>query len=92
MLVRVAGTPLAEAERPDPFDTIRTIAVARLLMPASTIRLSAGRTEMSDELQALGFFAGANSIFYGERLLTTDNPGVERDRELFCRLGIEPSH
>ena len=92
MLVRVAGTPLAGAERPDPFDIIRTIAVARLLMPASTIRLSAGRTEMSDELQALGFFAGANSIFYGERLLTTDNPGVERDRELFRRLGIEPSH
>jgi biotin synthase len=92
MLVRVAGTPLAKAERPDPFDIIRTIAVARLLMPASTIRLSAGRTEMSDELQALCFFAGANSIFYGERLLTTDNPGVERDRELFRRLGIEPIH
>jgi biotin synthase len=92
MLVRVAGTPLAEAERPDPFDIIRTIAVARLLMPASTIRLSAGRMEMSDEFQALCFFAGANSIFYGERLLTTDNPGVERDRELFRRLGIEPSH
>jgi biotin synthase len=92
MLVRVAGTPLAETERPDPFDIIRTIAVARLLMPASTIRLSAGRMEMSDEFQALCFFAGANSIFYGERLLTTDNPGVERDRELFRRLGIEPSH
>src|SRR5919106_2219459 len=92
VLVRVAGTPLANIEKPDPFDVIRTIAVARLLMPASYIRLSAGRTEMSDELQALGFFAGANSIFYGEKLLTTDNPDTDQDRELFRRLGIEPSH
>ncbi len=88
VLVRVAGTPLANVEKPDPFDIIRTIAVARLLMPASSIRLSAGRTEMSDELQALCFFAGANSIFYGERLLTTDNPEVDQDRGLFRRLGI----
>lgn len=89
VLVRVAGTPLAQGEKPDLFDVVRTIAVARLLMPASIIRLSAGRTEMSDELQALVFFAGANSIFYGERLLTTDNPDMDRDRQLFRRLGIE---
>ena len=88
-LVRVAGTPLAEAPPLDPIEFVRTIAVARLLMPHSHVRLSAGRTAMSDEMQALCFFAGANSIFYGERLLTTDNPGPDHDRELFARLGIQ---
>jgi biotin synthase len=68
---------------------IRTIAVARIIMPASYVRLSAGRSEMTDEMQALCFFAGANSIFYGERLLTTDNPEADHDRELLQRLGIE---
>ena len=87
-LVAVPGTPLADAARVDPFDFVRTIAVARLTMPASTVRLSAGREQMSDELQALAFLAGANSIFYGERLLTTGNPDVERDRALLRRLGI----
>jgi biotin synthase len=88
LLVRVAGTPLADAPSLDPFDLVRTVAVARILMPCSYVRLSAGRQEMSDELQALCFYAGANSIFYGERLLTTDNPGWEHDRKLFDRLGI----
>jgi biotin synthase len=87
-LVAVPGTPLADAARVDPFDFVRTIAVARLTMPASTVRLSAGREQMSDELQALAFLAGANSIFYGEKLLTTGNPDVERDRALLRRLGI----
>ena len=87
-LVQVAGTPLAGTALLDPFEFVRTIAVARLLMPASRVRLSAGRAEMSDELQALCFFAGANSIFYGEKLLTTDNPNVEHDQRLFARLGI----
>src|SRR6201986_1647231 len=89
-LVKVAGTPLHGAEDVDPFDFVRTIAVARLLMPKSHVRLSAGRQEMSDETQALCFLAGANSIFYGEKLLTTGNPDVERDRQLFARLGIQP--
>jgi biotin synthase len=74
----------------DPFDFIRMIAVARLLMPRSHVRLSAGRQAMTDEMQALCFLAGANSIFYGEKLLTTGNPDVERDRSLFERLGIKP--
>ena len=87
-LVAVPGTPLADAAKVDPFDFVRTIAVARLTMPASTVRLSAGREQMSDELQALAFLAGANSIFYGEKLLTTGNPDVERDRALLQRLGI----
>jgi biotin synthase len=87
-LVRVPGTPLAEAEPTDPFEFVRTVAVARILMPRSWVRLSAGRSEMSDELQALCFLAGANSIFSGERLLTTGNPGEDRDRHLFERLGI----
>jgi biotin synthase len=90
LLVRVEGTPLATAERPDPFAFVRTVAVARILMPRSFVRLSAGRESMSDELQALCFFAGANSIFYGEKLLTTTNPVVDRDRELFSRLGLKP--
>jgi biotin synthase len=87
-LVRVAGTPLADAAALDPFDFVRTIAVARILMPTSHVRLSAGRGEMSDELQALCFLAGANSIFYGDKLLTTGNPDTEHDTQLFRRLKI----
>jgi biotin synthase len=91
MLVRVPGTPLGDVAEPlDPFEFVRTVAIARILMPRSHVRLSAGRSEMSDELQALCFFAGANSIFYGEKLLTTGNPDTERDRALFDRLGIHP--
>jgi biotin synthase len=89
-LVKVPGTPLQGAADVDPFDFVRTIAVARLLMPRSHVRLSAGRQSMSDEMQALCFLAGANSIFYGEKLLTTGNPDVERDRQLFARLGLKP--
>jgi biotin synthase len=89
-LVQVEGTPLAGTALLDPFEFVRTIAVARILMPASMVRLSAGRAEMSDELQALCFFAGANSIFHGEKLLTTGNPDVAHDQALFARLGIEP--
>jgi biotin synthase len=88
-LVKVPGTPLDHAADVDPFDFVRTIAVARILMPRAHVRLSAGREDMSDELQALCFFAGANSIFYGERLLTTGNPDVARDRRLFERLGLK---
>jgi len=87
-LVRVPGTPLEHATPTDPFEFVRTIAVARIMLPRSQVRLSAGRTEMSDELQALAFLAGANSIFYGEKLLTTGNPDVERDRALLARLGL----
>ena len=87
-LVRVAGTPLADAAPLDPFDFVRTVAVARILMPRAHVRLSAGRGEMSDELQALCFLAGANSIFYGEKLLTTGNPDTLHDRRLFERLQI----
>ena len=87
-LVRVPGTPLADAPEVDPFDFVRAIAVARVLMPRAHVRLSAGRESMSDELQALCLIAGANSIFYGEKLLTTGNPDVERDRQLFARLGV----
>jgi biotin synthase len=87
-LVRVAGTPLEDSAPLDPFDFVRTIAVARVLMPRSHVRLSAGRGEMSDELQALCFLAGANSIFYGDKLLTTGNPDVEHDQVLFRRLGL----
>jgi biotin synthase len=89
-LVRVAGTPLAGASPLDPFEFVRTIAVARILMPRAHVRLSAGRSEMSDELQALCFLAGANSIFYGEKLLTTGNPDTQRDQQLFARLGMVP--
>ncbi|MFP5413588.1 MAG: biotin synthase BioB [Gammaproteobacteria bacterium] len=89
-LVPVAGTPLADAQALDPFDFVRTIAVARILMPASHVRLSAGREAMNEQTQALAFFAGANSIFYGERLLTTPNPDADADRTLFARLGIQP--
>ncbi len=87
-LVRVEGTPLADVADLDPFDFVRTVAVARILMPRAHVRLSAGRGEMSDELQALCFLAGANSIFYGEKLLTTGNPDTARDRRLFERLQI----
>lgn len=87
-LVQVPGTPLAGAGALDPFEFVRTIAAARITMPASFVRLSAGRGEMSDELQALCFMAGANSMFYGERLLTTDNPDADRDDRLFARLGL----
>jgi len=90
MLVRVEGTPLAEQEDLDPFDFIRTIAVARIIMPSSHVRLSAGREEMNDQMQALAFLAGANSIFYGEKLLTTANPSENKDMQLFARLGINP--
>jgi len=88
-LVRVAGTPLEQAATLDPFDFVRTIAVARILMPRCHVRLSAARGEMSDELQALCFLAGANSIFYGEKLLTTGNPDTEHDQNLFRRLKID---
>jgi biotin synthase len=87
-LVRVVGTPLADSAALDPFDFVRTIAVARILMPRCHVRLSAGRSEMSDELQALCFMAGANSIFYGEKLLTTGNPDTAHDQNLFRRLKI----
>jgi biotin synthase len=87
-LVRVSGTPLADSAALDPFDFVRTIAVARILMPRCHVRLSAGRSEMSDELQALCFLAGANSIFYGEKLLTTGNPDTAHDQNLFRRLKI----
>jgi biotin synthase len=88
LLVQVEGTPLFGAPPLDPFELVRTIATARILMPGSYVRLSAGRSEMSDELQALCFLSGANSIFYGERLLTTPNADTDRDRALFERLGL----
>ena len=87
-LVPMPGTPLENAPPLDPFEFVRTIAVARIIMPASLVRLSAGRQEMSDELQALCFLAGANSIFYGDKLLTADNPEAGRDEALFKRLGL----
>jgi len=89
-LVRVEGTPLADAAQLDPLEFVRTIAVARVTMPRSMVRLSAGREEMTDEAQALAFLAGANSIFYGPRLLTTPNPAEARDRALMERLGLVP--
>jgi biotin synthase len=87
-LVPMPGTPLENAPPLDPFEFVRTIAVARIIMPESLVRLSAGRQEMSDELQALCFLAGANSIFYGDKLLTADNPEAGRDEALFARLGL----
>ena len=87
-LVQIPGTPMAGAGALDPFEFVRTIAAARITMPSSYVRLSAGREQMSDELQALCFMAGANSMFYGERLLTTDNPDADRDDRLFARLGL----
>jgi biotin synthase len=88
LLVQVEGTPLNGIDNLDPFEFVRTIAVARIMMPKSFVRLSAGREHMSDELQAMAFLAGANSIFYGEKLLTTDNPETQHDQQLFERLGI----
>jgi len=90
MLVKVEGTPLENLDDLDPFDFIRTVAVARILMPKSHVRLSAGRESMNEQMQAMAFFAGANSIFYGEKLLTTPNPEANKDMQLFARLGIEP--
>jgi biotin synthase len=89
-LVQVEGTPLFGVDALDPFEFVRTVATARILMPKSHVRLSAGRTQMSDEMQALCFLAGANSVFYGEQLLTTPNPEMASDQTLFNRLGIEP--
>jgi biotin synthase len=89
-LVQVEGTPLFGAERIDEFEFVRTIAAARITMPRARVRLSAGREAMPDALQALCFLAGANSIFYGDRLLTTSNPQAESDRRLFARLGLRP--
>jgi len=90
MLVQVEGTPLASQPKLDPLDFVRTIAVARICMPASVVRLSAGREDMSEETQALCFLAGANSIFYGPKLLTTPNPGRDRDMALLDKLGMRP--
>ncbi len=93
LLVQVEGTPLASEQAAaalDPLDFVRTIAVARIAMPASVVRLSAGREDMSEETQALCFLAGANSIFYGPKLLTTPNPGRDRDMALLDKLGLQP--
>ncbi|MGL9732422.1 MAG: biotin synthase BioB [Wolbachia sp.] len=89
MLIKIPGTPLENVADVDPFDFVRTIAIARIIMPKSYVRLSAGREKMSDELQALCFLAGANSIFYGEKLLTAQNPIPEQDNHLFQRLGLQ---
>ena len=91
-LVKVKGTPLAEQPDLDPLEFVRTIAVARITMPLARVRLSAGRQQMSDAVQALRCAAGANSIFYGEKLLTTGNPDVDHDRALLQRLGMKPRH
>ena len=88
MLIPMPGTPMAGAARPDPIDFVRVIALARILMPASVVRLTAGRTAMSDEMQALCFLAGANSIFIGDTLLTAGNPGLDHDAALFAKLGL----
>ena len=90
MLVQVEGTPLSRAAKLDPLDFVRTVAVARITMPASVVRLSAGREDMSEETQALCFLAGANSIFYGPKLLTTPNPERDRDMALLDKLGLRP--
>lgn len=92
MLVKVKGTPLADNDDVEPFDFIRTIAVARIMMPTSYVRLSAGREQMNDQTQALCFMAGANSIFYGCKLLTTPNPAEDKDWQLFRKLGLNPQH
>lgn len=89
-LIRIEGTPLEEETIMEPLEFVRSIAVARITMPKSIVRLSAGRTEMSDEMQALCFLAGANSIFYGETLLTAPNPDTKHDNHLFEKLGLEP--
>ncbi len=91
MLVKIKGTPLENVKELDQFDFIRTIAVARIMMPKSTIRLSAGREEMNEQTQALCFLAGANSVFYGEKLLTAKNPESQKDQKLFNKLGIIPN-
>jgi biotin synthase len=88
-LMPMPGTPLAENPQVDPFDLVRMIACARIAVPGAKVRLSAGRTRLSDEIQALCFFAGANSIFYGEKLLTADNPEAEKDLALLAKLGLE---
>ncbi|MGK2741953.1 biotin synthase BioB [Tepidicaulis sp. LMO-SS28] len=90
MLMQVEGTPLGKSKEVDPIDFIRTIAAARIMMPKSVVRLSAGRENMSEETQALCFLAGANSIFVGEQLLTTKNPAVEKDQRMFDKLGLKP--
>src|SRR5581483_2508417 len=90
MLVQVEGTPLATGKALDPLEFVRTIAVARITMPRSMVRLSAGREDMTEETQALCFLAGANSIFYGPKLLTTPNPGRDRDMRLLDKLGLRP--
>jgi biotin synthase len=90
MLVQVEGTPVSQGQTPDAFEFVRTIAVARLTMPKSVVRLSAGRENMNEEAQALCFFAGANSIFYGPKLLTTANPKQDQDRALMAKLGMRP--
>ncbi|CAA7626198.1 biotin synthase BioB [Magnetospirillum sp. SS-4] len=90
LLIPIQGTPLADSPRPDSFDFIRTIAVARIIMPRSFVRLSAGREGMSEEMQALCFFAGANSVFCGEKLLTARNAAPNQDKSLFGRLGLSP--
>jgi biotin synthase len=90
MLVKIKGTPFENIDDLDPFEFIRTIATARIMMPQSHVRLSAGREDMNEQMQAMAFFAGANSIFYGEKLLTTANPEANKDMQLFKRLGIEP--
>ncbi len=92
MLVQVEGTPLHGVDELEPLEFIRTIATARIIMPKSVVRLSAGRAEMSDETQALCFLAGANSIFYGDKLLTTDNPAESHDQQLFDKLGLNTKH
>ena len=90
MLVKVQGTPMENVEDLDGFEFIRTIAVARIMMPQSHVRLSAGRSRMNEQMQALCFLAGANSIFYGDKLLTTENPEADADMLLFAKLGIVP--
>jgi biotin synthase len=90
MLVQVEGTPLAGERKFDALEFVRTVAVARICMPKSVVRLSAGREDMSEETQALCFLAGANSIFYGPKLLTTPNPGRDRDLALLDKLGLRP--
>jgi biotin synthase len=91
MLVKVAGTPLENEADLEPFDFVRTVAVARIMMPSSHVRLSAGRETMNEQMQALCFLAGANSIFYGEKLLTTPNPEADQDMRLFEKLGVRPA-
>ena len=92
LLMRIEGTPLAHQESIDSFELIRTIATARIIMPTSRVRLSAGRNEMSEELQTLCFIAGANSIFIGDKLLTAENPSHQDDVKFLTKLGVSPSN